>query len=574
MQQDYSKWLFGMRAKMALLTSTMSLLAAGGFLLFELFIQDGHVSLVGALIIVLFLIAASSAAAIWVTSSISKPINDVLKSAEEIAEGSFNVNVTVDGKTEADALGAAFNTMTKSLRQNIAHLHTLAYQDSVTGLSNRTVLNEVLDEASHFGGGAVFSIDLDRFNEVNQAFGHHVGDALLREAAQRLMTALVGKDQYEGSNALVRPFLSFEQDRMLFRSSADEFKAVILRPSTDAELAQIAERMVARLAEPYELGGGEIRIGGSVGVVRIGRDSTLPEELCRFADLAMESAKAKGGNGFIFFNDKLRKSAARTAQLERDFKFAIENDELVVHFQPKVSVTDGSLMGVEALVRWQHPSKGLLNPGEFLPIVEAKGLMSHLGRKVFELSAIQLREWHKQGLWTRVSVNVCPTQFMNANFADEYIALAKTMGVLPSQFILEITETVATSNPEIANEQLSKLKAAGFRIAIDDFGVGYSNLAQLYRLKFDYIKLDRSLIEDIDTCNNAQQIVVFTIGMAHEMGKQVVAEGIETEGQRLELVKLGCDYAQGYLFGRPMTSTDIIAKYGKPTAKHLHVVAA
>ncbi len=575
MHQDYGRGFNGIRAKIALMATIVTLVsAAGGFFLFDLAIygNDG-ISAAGAIITTALLVSVACAISFRTTTAINRPILAMLDSAGEIARGSLDVKVQISGRTEADALGAAFNSMTESLKGNIAHLHTLAYQDAVTGLSNKTVLDEVLAEASHFPGGAVISIDLDRFNEVNQAFGHQIGDALLRQVAHRLVVATNGAD--DGAGAVrSRPFQSFEQDKMLFRSAADEFVAVILRPSTDIELAAIAQDMVDCLAKPFLLGGSEIRIGGSVGVARIGRDATLSEELGRFADLAMEQAKTQGGSRHVFFNDELRAAAARRAQLQRDFKFAIPNDELVVHFQPKVSVEDGSLMGVEALVRWQHPSKGLLYPADFLPIAEAKGMMSQLGRKVFELSAKQVREWQKHGLWTRVAVNVCPTQFMNANFADEYIALAKTMGVLPQQFVLEITETVAMSNTDAANDQLAKLKAAGFRIAIDDFGVGYSNLAQLYRLQFDFIKVDRSLIEHIDTDINAQRIIGFTIGMAHEMGKHVVAEGIETEGQRRELSKLGCDYAQGYLFGKPMPTADIIERYGKRSPVHLHVVAA
>lgn len=577
MQQDYGRGFNGIKAKIALMATVVTLVsAAGGFFLFDLAIYDNDgVSAAGAVITTALLVSVACVISFRTTTAITRPILAMLESAGEIARGSLDVKVKITGRTEADALGAAFNSMTDSLKSNITHLHTLAYQDAVTGLSNKTVLDEVLAEASHFPGGAVISIDLDRFNEVNQAFGHQTGDALLRQAAHRLMVATVGDADENASDPVrSRPFQSFAQDRMLFRSAADEFVAVILRPSTDVELAAIARDMVDCLAKPFVLGGSEIRIGGSVGVSRIGRDASLSEELGLFADLAMEQAKTQGGSRYVFFNDKLRAAAARRAQLERDFKFAIPNDELVVHFQPKVSVEDGALMGVEALVRWQHPSKGLLYPADFLPIAEAKGMMSQIGRKVFELSAKQVREWQKHGLWTRVAVNVCPTQFMNANFADEYIALAKTMGVLPQQFVLEITETVAMSNSDAANEQLTKLKAAGFRIAIDDFGVGYSNLAQLYRLQFDFIKVDRSLIEHIDTDINAQRIIGFTIGMAHEMGKHVVAEGIETEGQRRELSKLGCDYAQGYLFGKPMPSADIIERYGKRSPVHLHVIAA
>jgi len=579
-QQVFGKGLNGIKARLAVMASTIAVASAtSGFAFCEATsaaVDAG--AMIGSGVLATTLVGGAFAFSMSTMRGISQSFSSVRKGASEVSKGDLDVTVPSRG-ADGDVLASEFNAMVASLRSKIAHLHTLAYQDGVTGLSNRTVLDEVLAEASHFPGGAVMSIDLDRFNEVNQAFGHQVGDALLRQVAQRLLS--VSLEHADGSHSVTggnRLFQSFGDERMLFRSSADEFFAVVLRPSSDAELGTMARAIVSALSEPFMLAGSEIRIGASVGIVRIGRDATHPQELDRFACLAMAQAKGMGGGRHVFFNDRLRASAARRAQLERDIKFAIPNNELIVHFQPKVSTSDGSLMGVEALVRWHHPSKGLLSPGEFLPIAEEKGMMSQIGRKVFELSALQVREWQKHGLWTRVAINVCPTQFMNTNFADETIALAKAMGVLPQQFVLEITETVATSNADAANQQLSKLKRAGFKIAIDDFGVGYSNLAQLYKLQFDYIKIDRSLVENIGTDLNAQQIVGFTIGMAHSMGKQVVAEGIETEVQRRELEKLDCDYAQGYLFGKPMPSAEIIERYCTQSERavntYLHVVAA
>ncbi|NTF17939.1 EAL domain-containing protein [Agrobacterium rubi] len=568
-----------MRARLAAMTSAIAVASAAvGYGFFELVNNEPDFSsILGGFGTVTALSVGAFAATFSSTRGLVSGIAKLRNATTVVGSGDLDVAVPRLGCSETDDLVKDFNRMVADLRSKIGHLHTLAYQDAVTGLSNRTVLGEVLDVAINFNGGAVISIDLDRFNEVNQAFGHQVGDALLRQVAQRLIAVNLERSEGAMDNDIKgnRLFESFEGKRMLFRSSADEFFAVILQPSTDLELASLSQAIIDSLAEPFLLGGSEIRIGGSVGIVRIGRDAAHSDELGRFADLAMAEAKRQGGGRYVFFNAKLRAAAARRAQLERDIKFAIPNDELVVHFQPKVSVSDGTLMGVEALVRWQHPSKGLLYPGDFLPIAEEKGMMSQLGRKVFELSALQVREWQKQGLWTRVAINVCPTQFMNTNFADETIALAKSMGVLPQQFVLEITETVAMSNAEAANDQLSKLKRAGFKIAIDDFGVGYSNLAQLYRLQFDFIKVDRSLVERIDADVNAQRIITFTIGMAHSMGKHVVAEGIETEGQRRELVKLGCDYAQGYLFGKPMPASEIIDIYGKHAVhENLPVVAA
>ena len=571
--------LTGIRARLAAMTSGVAVVSASvGYGLVEHSTQSAlDVSwFAGGLATFSALSAGACGLAFASTRGLVSEIGRMEIVAAKVGAGDLDVCAPRMGYSETEDLTREFNGMMSGLRAKIAHLHMLAYRDSVTGLANRTVLNEVLDEAVHFHGGAVISIDLDRFNEVNQAFGHQVGDALLHQVAQRLLNVnlKLADGAHEGGRRL-QLFQSFDDDRMLCRSSADEFFVVLLRPSTDVELSRLSQALVDCLAEPFILGESEICIGGSVGVVRIGRDAAHPDELGRFADLAMAEAKRQGGGRYVFFNETLRAAAARRAQLERDIKFAIPNDELVVHFQPKVSTADSSLMGVEALVRWQHPSKGLLHPAEFLPIAEEKGMMSQIGAKVFELSARQVREWQKHGLWTRVAINVCPTQFMNANFADETIAQAKSMGVLPQQFVLEITETVAMSNTEAANDQLAKLKKAGFKIAIDDFGVGYSNLAQLYRLQFDFIKVDRSLIERIDIDVDAQRIITFTIGMAHSMGKQVVAEGIETEAQRRELEKLGCDYAQGYLFGKPMEASKIIEIYGRQKSQGcLRVVAA
>lgn len=569
--------LKSMRTRLAAMTSALAIGSAGvGYATFG-FVEENpdFPSLLVGMAALGSVAACASLAAFVSTRHVVSGISTLERAAAEVGSGDLDISVGSLGCSETDRFVRNFNGMVSGLKTKIGHLHTLAYQDAVTGLANRTVFEEVLEEAASFSGGAVISIDLDRFNEVNQALGHQVGDALLRQVATRLLAAganVPGRNRSEQWGS--RLFKSFAEERMLFRSAADEFYAVLLMPLTDVEIAAFAQSIVDCLAEPFMLAGSEIRIGGSVGIARIGRDTLCSEEISRFADLAMAEAKRKGGGCFAFFNDDLKAAAARRAQLERDFRLAIVNDELVVHFQPKVIVGDGSLTGVEALVRWQHPSKGLLNPGEFLPIAEEKGMMGQIGRKVFELSAKQVREWQKNGLWTRVAVNVCPTQFMNSNFADEMISQAKAMGVLPQQFVLEITETVAMSNAEAANEQLSKLKRAGFKIAIDDFGVGYSNLAQLYRLQFDCIKVDRSLVERIDVDVDAQRIIAFTIGMAHSMGKHVVAEGIETEEQREELERLGCDYAQGFLFGRPMPGNMILEAYGPRSEERQEAAAA
>ena len=230
-----------------------------------------------------------------------------------------------------------------------------------------------------------------------------------------------------------------------------------------------------------------------------------------------------------------------------------------------MSIQDGEFAGVEALVRWQHPTMGLLYPGDFLPIAEENGMMTVLGRKVFQLAARQILEWQRQGLWTRVAINVCPTQFMNIEFAQDMISLAKKMGVMPTQIILEITEGVPLRNVEAANEQLDTLKRAGFRIALDDFGTGYCNLDQLRRVNFDCLKLDRSMIEQVHESKEANAAVEFAINCAHNMNKKVVAEGVETLEQYEELARLGCYFAQGYLLGRPMTAEQIVERFGLAT---------
>jgi diguanylate cyclase len=489
------------------------------------------------------------------TGHLTRPIENLKASTEAIANGNLDTEILVECNCEVGGLADSFKAMVARMNANVSRIQSLAFEDGVTGLPNRAVLENLLAQDDLDAYGAVAFIDLDRFKRINDLFGHQAGDEFLRQVAQRLLQDGL-HNSLESLNRGPRggspSHATDAGGHMLFRFAGDEFVVLINGIQSEAELTLLGQNLIDCFREPFIVLGNRIDASCSIGIARSGTDTSSVEELCRFADMAMYESKKNGRNQVTFFDQFMKIAAQSRNQLERDLPRGLENHELRVFFQPKFDVTTKAMAGVEALVRWQHPTRGLLAPGQFLDVAASKGMMEKIGREVFRISALQIKAWEASGHHLRVAINVCPSQFLNPTFAANIIAFAKHMDVSPASFELEITETIAMSDAVGANEQAKILKAAGFKIAIDDFGVGYSNLSQLYRLRFDTLKVDRTLIANIDTDESAKRIVAFTIGMAHELGHAVVAEGIEREEQLTVLAGLGCDFAQGYLLGRPM----------------------
>jgi EAL domain-containing protein (putative c-di-GMP-specific phosphodiesterase class I) len=287
--------------------------------------------------------------------------------------------------------------------------------------------------------------------------------------------------------------------------------------------------------------------------------------------MAMYEAKRRGRGTYAFFDDQMRERAIDRGELERDFVHAIANDEIVVHYQPKINLVSGSIEGYEALVRWAHPERGLLYPGSFLDVVGTGDGLERIGRKVMSIVASDIPKLRASGISCHMAVNVCPTQFAEDDFAERLTDYVKALGVEPDTFELEVTEAVAMLDVDKARKHLLALKRAGFKLSIDDFGMGFSNLSQLSRLPYDSLKIDRSLISDIVTNHDSRIIVSAIISMAHGLGHTVVAEGVETAAQFEILRVLGCDTVQGYYLGMPVAFQELIAGCSNPAERRAAV---
>ena len=420
----------------------------------------------------------------------------------------------------------------------------LASLDSLTGMPNRNMfiaeLELALGRARRNGGTfALCLIDLDRFKTVNESMGHAAGDMLLTTIGARL-------------RALLR-----ESD-LVARLGGDEFVALLEGPTDAASLSAVARKMLAAVGEPVTLDSRKHWLTASCGIACFPADGDDAEALLKSADAAMYQAKAEGKDTFRFYTPALAAQTTQLFALEADLRHATERDELVLHYQPKIDLATGRLRGVEALVRWQHPARGLLPPGEFIGLAEDSGLIVPIGRWVLAAACRQMRAWTEAGLDApRCAVNLSARQFGCESLLDDVRRSLQQCGLAADSLELEITESVLMADPERANRTLQELHALGVHISIDDFGTGYSSLAYLKRLPAHTVKLDRSFVSGLPADRDDAAITQAVIALSHSLAKQVVAEGVETDAQLDFLRRLGCDQAQGYLIGRPMPAEQL-----------------
>jgi len=419
-----------------------------------------------------------------------------------------------------------------------------AVHDALTGLPNRTLFLERLDHAVRRGRrsgklAAVLFADLDRFKMVNDLHGHGAGDELLVAVAERL-------------SGVLRP------GDTLARLSGDEF--VILCEDLDepAQAVVIAERIGTAVVAPIVLGGAEMNVTASVGIAFSGPGDELSEEVLRDADAAMYQAKRKGGGRHQIVDLREQQLAAQKASLERELRGAPARGELRIEYQPIVATDDGRITGVEALLRWAHPSRGLVLPTVLVPLAERSGLITEIGRWILEHVCPEQRRWRNgpQADDLTMSINVSPHQLMSQDYAATVAGFLSASNTDPELVTLEVTESVFVQDSERALVVLNELKRIGVRLALDDFGTGYSSLNYLRQFPIDVVKIDRGFVADLDHDRASHAIVVAVVAMAHAMGMRVVAEGVETVEQHRELALVGCDSCQGYYFARPMPPDD------------------
>ena len=481
------------------------------------------------------------AGAVLLDRRLARPLRTLTRALVQAGQGTDSVRVDPRGTAEVVALSREFNAMMDARAGHEAQLVHQAGHDALTGLPNRMLLGNLIDDALSSPGGQVglLLLGIDRFKLINDGLGHEAADAILKEVAQRL-------------TRLLRP------GDTLGRFGGDEF--VLLLPSIDqAEADEAAQRMHASLADPFAGPGAEVVLRASIGVSVMWAGSADADRLLRQAVAAMRHAKSAGQSTCVY-DETLEVRATYQLDVERDLRRALELGELVVHYQPLVGVADGTVMGAEALLRWQHPERGLVPPLEFIPVAEQSGQIVEIGSFVLERACRDAASWAVAGHPLRVSVNVAVAQFQGREFAREVADVLARTG-LPSHLLcLEITESSLMRSDQRRTEGLAALRQLGVHLAIDDFGTGYSSLSYLHSLPVDELKIDRSFVGRLGTDSRDRHLVQAIIGMASALSLTVVAEGVETEDQLLYLGERGCDLAQGYLFSMPQPADEFRAR--------------
>jgi Amt family ammonium transporter len=425
-----------------------------------------------------------------------------------------------------------------------AYLH-----DSLTGLPNRTLFTYRLSYALAKGRGApgtvaVLVLDLDRFKAINDALGHEVGDEVLVAVAGRLLGVETAAE-------------------VVARLGGDEFLVLFDGENAEDEAVAFADRALSRLSDPIVAGGNEVFISASIGIACTSSQVLEPTPLLSNADAAMYQAKGRGGGAIEVFGEALRTRVLDRMHTEHSLHRALEREELRLHYQPVIDVAGGQVVAVEALLRWDHPAQGLMAPNRFIPVAEESGLIIPIGAWVLREACQQLRTWvgdGRHGSLGTVEVNLSARQVDHSEIIGTVERILDETGLAPSSLTLEITESALMRDAASALQVLRSLKALGVTLAIDDFGTGYSSLSYLHRFPLDVLKIDKSFVDGLEGGHDGLEIVAAVIKLAHALGLQVVAEGVEHVGQLERLGTMGCDFAQGYLFSHPVPAHEIAAK--------------
>ena len=457
----------------------------------------------------------------------------------------------IKGRVTPEGMSRSIRYAVERTRAEATMAHR-ALHDPLTGLPNRLLFVDRLALAlarsgRSSGSVAVLFLDLDNFKAINDSHGHEAGDQLLVHVARRVEGALRPADS-------------------VARFGGDEFMILCDAVEDERDAAVIGERVLAALERPFPLGEGEVALGGSLGLALGGQEST-PEGMVRNADIAMYRAKERGGARYEIFDPAIGERVVNRLNQESELRQAIERDELRLVYQPIVAVSDGRLVGAEALVRWEHPERGLLAPAQFLPLAEETGMIVPLGRWVLQEACAQATRWQENSRLLRIAVNVSAHQLANNELGPLVIEVLARTGLDPSRLGLEITESVLLEESRISVDLLGELRALGVQVSLDDFGTGYSSLSYLRRLPLDTVKLDRAFISGLAETGVDRRIVAAVVQMARALSMTVIAEGVETAAQWACLRELGCHLAQGYYFARPMPAGQMTSLVAEASAR-------
>ena len=497
------------------------------------------------------------------TSFIS-PITELTHAVEKTGTGNFSVHLPVDRRDEVGILTRAYTEMLAKLRANFNKIQNLAFQDPVTNLSNRALFRKLLEWQIRDEPNVpvcVFLIDIDNFKHVNDTFGHDHGDHLLRIIAHRLHDVIVKLglgEIYDGKLDSVSAHL-IGGGCNVSRFGGDEFAIFFTAHARTPDPDHVAQNVLAQMNQPVIVGNVRHMLAASIGAAAFPRDARDYSALIRRADLALNAAKKAGGNRLCLYTQEFEQVAVNRMNGENSIRRALDRGEFGIRFQPQIECRTGIISSVEVLTRHFHPELGMMPPSTFIPIAEESNLICRLGDLVLEKSCAQARQWLDAGTPLRVSVNISARQLEGSGLAEKVIRILEYHKLPPEYLELELTETIAMTNPEMVYNNTSPLRKIGVKFALDDFGKGYSSLSQLSQLPFDIFKIDSSFIDNMDRDQTAQTIVETIIAMARAMNYETIAEGVERRAQYDRLVELGCDKIQGYLVSGPVTAQEVIA---------------
>jgi diguanylate cyclase (GGDEF)-like protein len=515
-----------------------------------------HLSWIGLLL--LLLVSVAVLVAVLLQRTLVRPIRQLSDAAREIEAGNFSTALPVNGRRdEVGTLVRAFSRMAESIVRHDRDMRRMAYTDSLTGLANRLAFRETLDHRLMQLRGvgrqlALLFADIDDFKRVNDTLGHDVGDEVLIHCANRICEAV----QRAGGDIAD-----------LARFGGDEFVILVHGEGEHADVraraAHLAETLVAELSRPIVVQDRQVFLGTSIGLTLFPDDASGATMLMKNGDIAMYQAKVSGKSCYRFYSRAMDQAVTRRVRIEQDLRGAWERGELTLAYQPIYRVADKTLIGAEALLRWQHPVHGQVAPSVFIDVAEQSGLIETIGPAVIRAACRDAMRWRREGgeeLF--VSINVSPRQLRSGDFHEQVMTALAESGLPPRLMHIELTETAVLGDEEQARRILSSLREAGIKIWLDDFGTGFSGLSHLRRVPVDGVKIDRSFIADVLRDPDDLALTTAIIAMAHSLGMTVVAEGVEKEGQCDLLRSRGCDLAQGYWLGHPMNMRDFTSLVG------------